>query len=143
MILPYTVSGITIGYNALAQEFVISGTATADNTITLKASILDVISGDRVSIKRLFQSGDITAVSTYRPLNYLMAQVLYWLIAFIRWLHPMVKHHTRCSFPNTGTISSDGTLTLRLQFKDDDVFDNYRFRLMIHDKSTDIGYVAL
>ena len=41
-----------------------------------------------------------------------------------------------------GNDTSDGTLTLRLQFKDDDVFDNYRFRLMIHDKSTDIGYVA-
>ena len=64
--IAYTLaSGITIGYNALAQEFVISGTATANASITLKASVLDVISGDRVSIKRLFQSGDINCpVST-------------------------------------------------------------------------------
>ena len=46
-----TVSGITIGYNALVQEFVISGTATANNTITLKASVLDVVKIGRASCR--------------------------------------------------------------------------------------------
>ena len=43
---------------------------------------------------------------------------------------------------NTGTAPADATLTLKLGITSGQVFDNYRFRLMIHDKSTDIGYVA-
>ena len=141
--IAYTaVSGITIGYNALAQEFVISGTATANNTITLKASILDVVSGDRVSIKRLFQSGDITAVSTLPTIELFDGTSVVLANSIYKMTAPEGETPTPDVSFNTGTIPSDGTLTLRLQFKDDDVFDNYRFRLMIHDKSTDIGYVA-
>lgn len=141
--IAYTaVSGITIGYNALAQEFVISGTATANNTITLKASVLDVISGDRVSIKRLFQSGDITALGTLPTIELFDGTSVVLANSIYKMTAPEGQTPTPDVSFNTGTISADGTLTLRLQFKDDDVFDNYRFRLMIHDKSTDIGYVA-
>ena len=141
--IAYTaVSGITIGYNALAQEFVISGTATADNTITLKANVKDVVSGDRVSIKRVFQSGDITAVSTLPTIELFDGTSVVLANSIYKMTAPEGETPTPDVSFNTGTIQSDGTLTLRLQFKDDDVFDNYRFRLMIHDKSTDIGYVS-
>jgi hypothetical protein len=141
--IAYTaVSGITIGYNALAQEFVISGTATANNTITLKANVKDVISGDRVSIKRVFQSGDITAVSTLPTIELFDGTSVVLANSIYKMTAPEGETPTPDVSFNTGTIQSNGTLTLRLQFKDDDVFDNYRFRLMIHDKSTDIGYVA-
>ncbi|HPJ86905.1 MAG TPA: SGNH/GDSL hydrolase family protein, partial [Candidatus Pacearchaeota archaeon] len=42
---------------------------------------------------------------------------------------------------NTATATSDTTLTLNLGITYGQEFFNYRFRLMIHDKSTDFGYV--
>lgn len=141
--IAYTaVSGITVGYNALVQEFVISGTATANNTITLKASVLDVVSGDRVSIKRLFQSGDITAVGTLPTIELFDGTSVVLANSIYKMTAPEGQTPTPDVSFNNGTISADGTLTLRLTFKDDDVFDNYRFRLMLHDKFIDIGYVA-
>ena len=45
----------------LVQEFLLSGTATATKDISLNATF-NVLSGDRLSIKRLYQSGDIPLV---------------------------------------------------------------------------------
>jgi lysophospholipase L1-like esterase len=95
-----------------------------------------------VSIKRVFQSGDITAVSTLPTIELFDGTSVVLANSIYKMTAPEGETPTPDVSFNTGTIASDGTLTLRLQFKDDDVFDNYRFRLMIHDKSTDIGYVA-
>ena len=135
-------SGITVGYNALAQEFVISGTASASASIVLKASAFAVSSGDRLSIKRLFQSGDITAVSTLPTLNLYNGSSVVLANSIFKMTAPEGETPTPDVSFNTGTMASDGTLSLRLTFASGDVFSNYRFRLMIHDKSTDIGYVA-
>jgi hypothetical protein len=59
-------SGLTITYDPLVQEFLLSGTATATKDISLNATF-NALSGDRLSIKRLYQSGDITAAGGTLP----------------------------------------------------------------------------
>lgn len=59
----------------------------------------------------------------------------------------VLKHDLKGETPtpdvsfNTGTAPEDATLTLKLGITSGQVFDNYRFRLMVHNKSNDIGYV--
>jgi hypothetical protein len=136
-------SGLTITYDPLVQEFLLSGTATATKDISLNATF-NVLSGDRLSIKRLYQSGDVTAAGGTLPrlklVNSTNTTIVY------NDIYKMTAPEGQIPTPdvsfNTGTAPADDTLTLKLGITNGQVFDNYRFRLMIHDKSTDIGYVA-
>ncbi|MDI9503784.1 MAG: hypothetical protein QM205_02435, partial [Bacillota bacterium] len=136
-------SGLTITYDPLVQEFLLSGTATATKDISLNATF-NVLSGDRFSIKRLYQSGDVTAAGGTLPrlklVNSTNTTIVY------NDIYKMTAPEGQTPTPdvsfNTGTAPADDTLTLKLGITSGQVFDNYRFRLMIHDKSTDIGYVA-
>jgi lysophospholipase L1-like esterase len=136
-------SGITITYDPLVQEFLLSGTATATKDISLNATF-NALSGDRLSIKRLYQSGDVTAAGGTLPrlklVNSTNTTIVY------NDIYKMTAPEGQTPAPdvsfNTGTAPADATLTLKLGITNGQVFDNYRFRLMIHDKSTDIGYVA-
>ena len=136
-------SGITLTYDPLAQEFLLSGTATATKDISLNATF-NVLSGDRLSIKRLYQSGDVTAAGGTLPrlklVNSTNTTIVYNDI--YKMTAPEGETPTPDVSFNTGTAPADATLTLKLGITNGQVFDNYRFRLMIHDKSTDIGYVA-
>jgi lysophospholipase L1-like esterase len=135
--------GITITYDPLVQEFLLSGTATATKDISLNATF-NVLSGDRLSIKRLYQSGDVTAAGGTLPrlkiVNSGGTAIVYNDI--YKMTAPEGETPTPDVSFNTGTAPADATLTLKLGITNGQVFDNYRFRLMIHDKSTDIGYVA-
>jgi lysophospholipase L1-like esterase len=136
-------SGITITYDPVVQEFLLSGTATATKDISLNATF-NALSGDRLSIKRLYQSGDVTAAGGTLPrlklVNSANTTIVY------NDIYKMTAPEGQTPTPdvnfNTGTAPADATLTLKLGITNGQVFDNYRFRLMIHDKSTDIGYVA-
>ena len=136
-------SGITITYDPLVQEFLLSGTATATKDISLNATF-NALSGDRLSIKRLYQSGDVTAAGGTLPRLKLVnsggTAIVYNDI--YKMTAPEGETPTPDVSFNTGTAPADDTLTLKLGITNGQVFDNYRFRLMIHDKSTDIGYVA-
>jgi hypothetical protein len=136
-------SGLTITYDPLVQEFLLSGTATATKDISLNATF-NALSGDRFSIKRLYQSGDVTAAGGTLPrlklVNSTDTTIVYNDI--YKMTAPEGETPTPDVSFNTGTAPADDTLTLKLGITNGQVFDNYRFRLMIHDKSTDIGYVA-
>ena len=110
--IAYTaVSGITVGYNALVPKSLSLVAQQLRMIITLKANVLDVISGDRVSIKRLFQSGDITAVGTLPTIELfdgtsvvLLSNSIYKMTAPNEGQTP-----TPDVISNTGYASADGT----------------------------------
>lgn len=139
--LSITDSGVTITYDPLIQEFLLSGTATATKDISLTATF-SALSGDRFSIKRSYQSGDITSAGGVLPRIKLIDGVT---VVVYNDIYKMTAPEGQTPTPdvsfNTGTASADGILTLKLGITTGQIFDSYRFRLMIHDKSSDIGYV--
>ena len=60
-------SGLVLTYDPLVQEFLLSGTATATKDISFYQRHSMLLSGDRLSIKRLYQSGDVTAAGGTLP----------------------------------------------------------------------------
>jgi lysophospholipase L1-like esterase len=140
---PSAVSGITVTYDALSQEYIFDGTASGANSITLSTNLFSVKSGDRLSIKRLYQSGDITPVSALPIITLISGSTTIVSNSIYKMTAPEGQTPTPDVTFNTGTASADLTnITLKLTFASGDVFNSYRCRIMIHDKSSDIGYVG-
>jgi len=140
---PSAVSGITVTYDPLSQEYIFDGTASGANSITLSTNLFSVKSGDRLSIKRVYQSGDITAVSALPTISLISGATTIVSNSIYKMTAPEGQTPTPDVTFNTGTASADLTnVTLKLTFASGDVFTSYRCRIMIHDKSSDIGYVG-
>lgn len=134
---------LTITYNPLLQEFLINGYVNSSKNISLQFT-LPIKSGEKVSIKRLYLSGDVSPTSSgilpqLRLIDTASSVVLYNEI--YKMTAPDGETPTPDVSFNTATATSDTTLTLNLGITYGQEFFNYRFRLMIHDKSTDFGYV--
>jgi len=139
---PSAISGITVTYDPLSQEYIFDGTASGANSITLSTNLFSVKSGDRLSIKRLYQSGDITPVSALPTISLIGGATTIVINSIYKMTAPEGETPTPDISFNTGTASADLTsVTLKLSFASGDVFTSYRCRIMIHNKSSDIGYV--
>ena len=136
-------SDIYISYDNLSQEFLVTGTATSTRDISLTATFPAAV-GERFSIKRVYQAGDVKDVGGVLPVIKLVDTSNNSVVE--NTIYERIPDTEEATLPtdiifNTGSAPDAGTLTLKLAVTSGQQFQNYRFRLMIHDNATDIGYV--